>query len=413
MSVVSTRPLAGIRVLDLTTSLAGPFCSQILGILGAAIVKIERPGSGDDTRAWGPPFWGNESAMFLATNGSKRSLALDIKTPAGREVLLRLAESADVFLENLRPGAARRLGLGFEALRERNHQIVYCSISAFGTVGPHAERPGYDPLMQAMSGIMSVTGEPGRPPVRAGVSVVDQGSGMWAVIGILAALRTREIDGHAHLVETSLFETALNWLPYHVLGYLATSAVPGPQGSAVGMISPYEAFETRDGHVMIAAGNDRHFAALCRALELHQVVNDPRFHTNRDRVAHRDELRRLIQERVAFDSTENCVKILEQAAVPVARVQDVQQAVEDPQTQALDLLEPMPHPNIPDLRLLRPPLTIDGIRARHSSPPPALGVHSAEVLEEAGYRPEEIDKLARAGVIEIAPRPVAHAGPSG
>jgi crotonobetainyl-CoA:carnitine CoA-transferase CaiB-like acyl-CoA transferase len=388
-----SSPLAGVRVLEVTTSLAGPYCTLILGALGADIVKIEPPERGDDTRAWGPPFWDGVSATYLATNASKRSLALGLRSPEGREAVLRLAERSDVFVQNLRPGLVERLGLGFEDVAARSPRIVYCSIGAFGKTGPLRDRPGYDPLMQAAGGIMSVTGEPGHPPARAGVSVVDQGTGMWATIAILAALRTRNQGTPAQLLDLSLYETAVNWLPYQIAGYLGSGRVPRPMGSSIGMIAPYQAFAATDGWVMVAAGNDRLFAALCGELGLPELAEDPRFLTNPDRVAHREELAALLAERFREESLATWLERLDSAGVPAAPVQDLAEVAAHEQTAALGLLQEVPHPAVADLRLVGLPLSFDGERVPHRSPPPALGEHSRELLAGVGYSDEEIDRL--------------------
>jgi crotonobetainyl-CoA:carnitine CoA-transferase CaiB-like acyl-CoA transferase len=401
-------PLDGVRVLDVTTSLAGPYCTLILGALGADVVKVEHPERGDDTRAWGPPFWDGESATYLAANASKRSFAVDVKHPEGLEAVLRVAERSDVFVQNLRPGLAERLGLGFEAVAARSPRVVYCSIGAFGKVGPLREHPGYDPLMQAAGGIMSVTGEAGRQPVRAGISAVDQGTGMWSVIGILAALRARDLGAGAQLVDTSLYETAVNWLPYQIAGYLGSGKVPRAMGTALGIIAPYQTFEARDRFVMLAAGNDRQFAALCEVLGRPELAGDPRFLTNPDRVANREALVALIAERFREEDAATWLERLAAAGVPAAPVQDLAEVVAHPQTEALGLLQALPHPKIPDERLVTLPLTVNGERAPHRTPAPALGEHTAEVLAEAGYADAEIERLAAQGVIRsgsAAPKP--------
>ncbi len=395
------RPLAGTRVLDVTTSIAGPYCAQILAALGADVVKVERPDTGDDGRAWGPPFWDGESTMFLSANAGKRSLAVSLRDARGREALLRLADRADVFLQSLRPGLAEELGLGAEALRARNPRLVYCSVGAYGRVGPLAREPGYDALMQAAGGLISITGEPGRPGVRVGSSLIDQGTGMWAALGVLAALLERERTGEGAVVDVSLYETALGYIGYHIAGYLADGTVPRGQGTVFPMVAPYQVFPTRDGELMIAGGNDRLFAAICEVLGCPELVADPRFRTNPDRVANREALYQLLVERLAHEDTAVWHARLTSAGVPAAPVADVADVVASPQTQALDILQPLEHPTVRGLRLPALPLSFDGERVRHPSAPPLVGQHSAEVLREAGYSDDQVRELAAAGVVRV------------
>jgi crotonobetainyl-CoA:carnitine CoA-transferase CaiB-like acyl-CoA transferase len=395
-------PLAGARVLDVTTSIAGPLCAEILSALGADVVKIERPDTGDDGRAWGPPFWNGESAMFLSVNAGKRSLAISLRDERGRDAVLRLADSADVFLQSLRPGLAERLGLGSEVVRERNPRIVYCSIGAYGRTGPLSSEPGYDALMQAAGGLVSMTGEPGRSGVRVGSSLIDMGAGMWSALGIVAALLERERTGTGALVDTSLYETALAYVGYHLVGYLADGTVPTRQGTVFPMVAPYQVFETRDGELMIGGGNDRLFVALCQVLELHALADDPRFRTNPDRVRNRAELVELLSERLRERDSADWQARLADAGVPAAPVADVADIVESEQTKALGMLQPVAHPAIPGLRLAALPLSVDGARAEHRLPPPRLGEHSAEVLREAGYSDDEIAALEAEGVVRLA-----------
>jgi crotonobetainyl-CoA:carnitine CoA-transferase CaiB-like acyl-CoA transferase len=369
-------PLAGVRVLDLTSSLAGPSCTVLLAALGAEVTKVERPDAGDEARDWGP-------SMFFAANAGKRSLALDLKDPRGREALLRLAERSDVLVESLRPGAADRLGLGPEQVRERAPNLVYCQIGAYGR-GPLERLPGYDPLLQAFAGIMSVTGEPGAPTVRVGVSLVDYATSWWAAIGILAALH----EGGGRVIEVSLLESALALAGYHVADALAGHE-PGKHDSAFPHIAPYQVFRTADGELMLAVGNDRLFDLLRERLGL---PDEARFATNSLRAANRELLAAAIQERLECEPTAKWLERLE--GVPAAPVQTVREAATHEQTQALGILQ-----ELAGRMRLAEPLSVDGERITHASAPPALGQHTREVLREAGYPEEEVDELVAAGIV--------------
>jgi formyl-CoA transferase/CoA:oxalate CoA-transferase len=392
---MSFVPLDGLRVVDLTSSLAGPTCTQILAALGADVVKVEHPERGDEARAWGPAFFDGGSVIFFAANASKRSLALDVKRSEGRRALLALVDRADVFIQSLRPGTAERLGLGADVLRARNERLVYCSIGAFGRRGPLADRPGYDPLMQAFTGIISVTGEPDRPGVRVGTSLIDSGTGVWAALGIVAAVHEREPTGTGREVDVSLFETGLSLVDYQVTDALATGMSPRRYGTAFPLIAPYEVFATEDGELMIAAANDRLFAQLCERIGLPELAGDARFRTNPDRLANRDALLPPIRARLAERPSAHWLEALE--GIPVAPVQAIAEAARHEQTRAAGILQ-----ELDGVETLALPLQVDGERVEHRDAPPVLGAHSAEVLAELGYSVEEIDALAVAGVTRLA-----------
>ena len=390
-------PLDGVRVIDVTTSLAGPYCTEVLAALGADVVKIEPPRGGDEARTWGPPWWEGESTLFLAMNAGKRSVCLDLRR--GQDVLLRLVDSADVFVQSLRPGLAEERGLGAGALRARNERLVYCSIRSFGRTGPWETRPGYDPLAQAAGGIISVTGEPGRPGVRAGVSLVDQGTGMWGALGIVAALNERAQTGRGREVDVSLYETALGFMAYHLTGFLGDGSVPSGRGTAFPSIAPYQAFSARDGRLMVACGNDRLFAALAETMGLPELASDARFATNPDRVANREELAALLEARFAEDDRSAWLERLAAVGVPAAPVQDVSEVAAAQQTQALGILQELDHPTVPDLRVAALPVSIDSERVGHRLAPPLLGAHTREVLADFGYSEQEIEALLAEGVV--------------
>jgi len=390
--------LDGVRVLDLTRNFAGPFCTQVLGDLGADVVKVERPGAGDDTREWRPPDWNGVSTSFLSFNRNKRSLAVDLDHSDGQAIVQRLALRADVLVESFRRGSLAKRGLDYERLHAENARIVYCSINGFGSTGPLRDRPGYDPVVQAYSGIMSLTGEPGRRPLRTGPSIVDTGTGMWCALAVLGALYARERTGRGARIDSSLLETGVAWVGYHLAGYFATGRVPGPVGSSASMIAPYEGFATRDGYLQLAAGNNAIFARLCRVLGLPDLPADPRFRTNADRVAHRDALHEMLEAKFVTRSAREWEETLSAHEVPCSCVRTLDEVAEDPQVVALGMFPSVPHPAIPDLRLVDQPFRIDGARAARLEAPPDVGQHTDGILADLGYSAEEIASLRRRGV---------------
>ena len=377
-------PLTGLTIVELGSSVAGPFAAETLADLGARVVKVERPGAGDDARGWGPPFWHGPSAPFQHLNRNKASVAVDFKDPEALAALKAfIAREADVVVQNMRPGAADRLGLGAEALTADNPRLIYCTIGAFGNRGPLKHHAGYDPLMQAFGGIMSVTGEAGRPPVRVGASIVDLGAGMWGAIGILAALHRRNVTGRGGTVDTSLFETALGWMGILMSAYRASGELPKPQGTGLQMLVPYQGFETRTGWLIVAAGNDRQFARLARALGRPEWADDPRFMTNAARVAHREELIPAMAVILAAEPRGRWVEALDAADVPCAPMQNMAEVLAHPQTAAMGQIQPVPGT---DMELVGLPVSIDGVRPPIRSRAPEVGQDTETLLPAAKKR---------------------------
>jgi crotonobetainyl-CoA:carnitine CoA-transferase CaiB-like acyl-CoA transferase len=375
----STMPLSGVVVIEIGHSVAAPYAGQILGDLGAEVIKVEKP-DGDDARKWGPPFWEGAAATFQGLNRNKRSVVCDLRNPDHVAALKKLiAERADVMLQNMRPGQADSLGLGAEQLVPDKPSLIYCNVGAFGRTGPLANRPAYDPLMQAFGGIMSVTGEEGQAPVRVGPSIIDMGTGMWAVIGILAALHRRQETGWGGVVDVSLFETATALMSLLAAHYLASGEVPRKLGSSTAGIVPYRAYRTADSDLVVAAGNDALFRKLCSVLGHDEWAADPRFIGNPQRVRHQTELYAMIEKIMITRTAADWVSALDAEGVPCAPVQDVRQMLEHPQTESLGLLQPMPRGT---MRLLGLPVSFDGMRLEPRLAPPTIGEHTALVFPE-------------------------------
>ena len=372
-------PLAGLVVVELGHSVAAPFGGQILGDLGADVIKIEKA-DGDDARKWGPPFLEGAAATFQGLNRNKRSAVCNLRD-AGHVAALRqlILGRTDIVLQNLRPGQVEELGLDGASLVRQKPALIYCNLGAFGRKGPLSQRPGYDPLMQAFGGIMSVTGEAGQMPVRVGPSIVDMGTGMWAVIGILSALHRRRETGQGGVIDVSLFETAATWVSLVAAHYLASGEVPGKLGSGAPGIVPYRAYRTADGDLVIAAGNDGLFRKLSAVLGHEEWPQDPRFATNPERVHNQKELYGLIEPLVAQRRNAEWIAALDAAGVPCAPVQDVRQTLEHEQTRALGLLQAMPRGA---MSLLGLPISFDGARPEPRRAPPELGEHTAQVFPD-------------------------------
>lgn len=391
--------LDGLTVVDLTQNVAGPYCSQLLGDFGATVIKIERPGRGDDVRRFAPS-WHGESTAYLCYNRNKKSVCADLDRPRGREVVARLSRTADIFIHSMKPGSAESRGLGYDDLSKDNPRLIYGSISGFGEKGPLRSLPGYDPLGQAYSGIISVNGHPDSPPARVVVPIIDMGSGLWLFSGILAALLDRARTGKGAKVATSLLETGVAWTTLLMTNYQATGEIPGPAGSTSPAAAPYEAFKTSDSWVLIAAGNDRLFAELCNVLGLPDLPRDPRFIGNNERVPRRHELHEILERATMRHTAEVLMDLLRKAGVPASMINSIGQVFADEQANALGMFPAAaPDFRIPGMKFVDIPVSIDGEKAAIRRMPPRLGEHTEEVLRGTGYTPAEIESLRAEGVI--------------
>lgn len=395
-----TLALDRLRVLDLTQVMAGPFCCQLLADLGARVTKVEPVGVGDASRRWmGSVGEGADSAAFLAVNRNKESVAVDLKSAEGREVLCRLARDADVLVENFRPGVTERLGVDYPRLREINPRLIYASISGFGQTGPYASRPGYDLIAQAMSGVMSVTGEPDGDPVKCGVPIADLGAALFAVVGILSAYVAREGTGVGQHVDVSLFESALALSVWETVELWTTGRVPGRCGSAHRISAPYQALRTRDGYVTVGANNERLWERTCRTVGREDLLDDARFATGGDRLAHRAELAAELESALAARDTEEWVEALLAAGVPCGPIRDYAEVVEDPHTLAREMVVEMRHPVEGLVRGLGIPVKLSGTPGRVRRAAPLLGQDTDEVLARHGYDDAEIARLRETNTV--------------
>jgi len=398
-------PLSGIRVLDLTRVLAGPWCTQNLADLGADVIKIERPGTGDDTRRWGPPYLKDaegkdtsEAAYYLSANRNKRSVALDIATPRGAELVRRLAERSDVLVENFKVGGLKKYGLDYESLSKVNPRLIYCSITGFGQTGPYASRPGYDFMIQGMGGLMSITGErddlPGGGPQKAGVAVADLMTGMYATVGILAALHERHASGLGQHIDMALLDCQVAMLANQNLNYMTSGQAPRRAGNAHQNLVPYQVFAASDGHLIVAVGNDSQFRAYCTVIGMPELADDPRFATNPGRVVHRDELVPILAERMKAGARDHWLRELERAGVPAGPINTLDQVYADPQVQARGMRLELPHPAAGVVPMTASPLRFSSSPVQYRRAPPMLGEHTEQVLrEELGLDEAEIREI--------------------
>ncbi|HWU40446.1 MAG TPA: CaiB/BaiF CoA-transferase family protein [Candidatus Acidoferrum sp.] len=394
------RLLEGIRVLDLSRIIAGPFCSQILGDMGAEIIKIEQPGLGDDSRTWGPPFKQGESVYFFSINRNKKSVTVDMKHPRGKTIIRDLAKRSDILLENFKPGTLAKLGLDWEDLRGDNPRLIFCSISGFGRTGPSAERGGYDVIVQAVGGLMSITGNPDGPPVKVGVAMTDICTALYAHGAILAALYARDRTGEGQRIDLSLLETQIAALINIASSYLNAGEIPGKWGTAHVNIVPYQAFKMQDGYMVIGAANDRLWVKLCEAIGLPEVGRNPKYAANAQRVEHREEIIHLLENRLITKTRREWEAILAPLGIPCGPINRMDEVFSDEHVRHLQMVLESTHPQVGMIRMVRNPVTFSRTPLDLRQAPPKLGEHTEEVLRGIlGCSAAELEDLRAAGVI--------------
>jgi len=400
-----TGPLAGVKVVDLTRVMTGPYCTMMLGDLGADVIKIEQPGKGDDTRQWGPPFVEGEASYFLTVNRNKRSIALDLKSGTACEILWKLIDAADVLVENFSPGTMDRLGFGYEAVHARNRSLIYGSISGFGQTGPGRSRTAYDLIVQGMSGMMSITGEDGGMPTKLGIPIADITAGMFSAYAIAGALfgRERDPERNGSYVDTSMLGGQVALLTYQAGILFTTGHVPSMLGNRHPIITPYDTFPTADGYVNIAVGNDAIWTRFCNALGLNTERDDSRFRTNADRSVHRAALYEILNATLGQYTTGEIVRTLDEAAVPCGPIHDLGEVFSDPQVSDQHLVQTVPHATLGEVTVTGMPYHFDGLPLDIRHGPPTLGQHTSQILAELGYGEEQIAALHEDGTIGVAP----------
>jgi len=404
-------PLSHIRVLDLSRVLAGPWAAQNLADLGAEVIKVERPGAGDDTRGWGPPWLKDsagkdtaESAYFVSVNRNKKSVTLDIAKPEGQQIARELAAKSQVLIENYKVGTLKRYGLDFDSIRKINSSLVYCSVTGFGQDGPYAPRPGYDFIFQGMGGLMSITGErdgqPGAGPQKVGIAITDVLTGMYASVAILAALNHRERTGEGQYIDAALLDTIVAFNANQICSYFASGKIPVRWGNAHAQVVPYEVFPTADGHIILAVGNDSQFASFCQAAGCAELAQEPRFKTMSQRIVHRAELIPLIADVMRARSKREWIELLEAANVPCGPINNMKEVFEDPQVRHRELRVDMPHPSGGEASVVRSPMRLSGTPVEYRLAPPTLGQHNEEILKGLlGRSDADLQRLKSAGIV--------------
>jgi crotonobetainyl-CoA:carnitine CoA-transferase CaiB-like acyl-CoA transferase len=399
MKSSDVKPLDDVFVVDLSRILSGPVCTMILADMGAHVIKIEPPPTGDDSRQWGPPFIGGISTYFLSVNRNKKSLGLNLRTAEGCRILWKLIERADVLIENFRPGVLDKLGFGYEAVAKGNPRTVYCSISGFGHTGPYRDRPGYDVIAQGESGVMDLTGYPDGPPAKLGTSLADIVAGVYACNGICLALLARHKTGTGQLVDVSLLDAMVSTLTYHALIYLSTGKSPSRAGTKHPSIVPYEMFQAKDGFVNIAVTNQKQWENFCSVLRFPDIAHDPRFETMKARLANYSDLRPMIDRMVSKMTRAEVIAMMSEVGIPAGPINTVGEALEDPQVYAREMVRELTHPDYGPLKVLGIPIRLSGTPGELGSAPPKFGEHNEEVLRGLGFGQDEIARLAESGVI--------------
>ncbi|MHA1319139.1 MAG: CaiB/BaiF CoA transferase family protein [Promethearchaeota archaeon] len=393
------RPLESILILDLSRALAGPYCSMMLADMGAEIIKIEMPGRGDDSRSWGPPFVEGESAYFMSVNRNKKSITLNLKSEKSKEIIEKLIKKADIIIENFRPGTMDKLGLSYENVAELNPEIIYASISGFGQDGPYRLLPGFDQVIQGMGGLMSVTGEPGGPPIKVGVAVADIAGGMFAAYGIMIALFNRQRTGKGQMIDVSLLDSQVAWLTYRAGSFFASGKIPQPLGSGHPNIVPYQAFKASDTYVNIAAGNDQLWQKFCSAVGLEDIVENPKFATNAKRVENRNELVNIISNIVSSKNAQEWLDILTKAGVPCGPIYTLDDIFTDPQVLHRNMVKDLDHIKAGKIKVTGVPVKLSATPGEILTAPPVLGQHTKEILLEIGYSDNDIEKFYQEKVV--------------
>jgi len=393
-------PLSGIRVLDLSRALAGPYCTMMLGDMGAEVIKVESPDGGDDSRAWAPPYIGKESAYFLSCNRNKKSITLNLRADGAKKVLTDLIKISDVVVENFRPGTMKKMGFSYETIKAINPRVIFASITGFGSKGPESQKPGFDLIAQGMSGFMSFTGEVGGGPIKVGVAIADINSGMFLAFGIVAALYHRQQSGEGQMVDTSLFETMVAQLTFQAGRFFATGIAPKPEGNRHPLIAPYESFACQDGYINIAAGNDNLYFKLCSAIGLKECEKDPRFQNNGLRVKNREALIPIIEAKTKTYKVKDLQKILDDAGIPNGPIWSLDQTLTSEQAYALDMVKELNHLTCGKIKVTGVPVNLSKTPGDVVLPPPTLGQHTKEVLTKIlGYSEAEVEKLKKEGAI--------------